>query len=61
MSKKNEPVCCGVLEKMEIRWMTLEDGSRCMPYIIGRSDTNMYRVNHCPSCGKEVRDVILKP
>lgn len=61
MPKKKQPVCCGVLEKMQIYWMTLEDGSRCMPYVIGKWNTNMYRVNYCPSCGKEVRDVILKP
>lgn len=61
MPKKKQPVCCGVLEKMRIHWMTMEDGSRCMPYIIGQWNTNMYRVNHCPSCGKYVRDVILNP
>jgi hypothetical protein len=54
-------ICCGVLEKMQIRWMKLEDGTKCMPYIEGNSDTNFYRVNNCPSCGKYVRDVMLNP
>lgn len=51
-------VCCGVLEKMNLGWMKLEDGTKCMPYIKGHSDENMYRVNNCPSCGKYVRDVM---
>jgi len=54
-------ICCGVLEKMQISWMKLEDGTKCMPYIKGHSDENMYRVNNCPSCGKYVRDVMLNP
>lgn len=54
-----DAICCGVLEKMQIKWMKLEDGAKCMPYINGHSDNNMYRVNNCPSCGKYVRDVIV--
>jgi len=42
-------VCCGVLEKMNLGWMKLEDGTKCMPYIKGRLDELMYRVNNCPS------------
>lgn len=53
-------VCCGVLERMNLGWMRLEDGSKCMPYIKGHSDENMYRVNNCPSCGKYVRDIMIK-
>lgn len=54
-----KPIFCGVLEKMDVRWMRLEDGSRCMPYLYSNADTdsNKYRVNNCPSCGKYV-DVI---
>jgi hypothetical protein len=52
-------VCCGVLEKMNLSWMKLEDGNKCMPYIKGHLDENMYRVNNCPSCGKYVRDVMI--
>ena len=52
-------VCCGVLEKMNLGWMKLENGTKCMPYIKGHSDENMYRVNYCPSCGEYVRDVMI--
>jgi hypothetical protein len=52
-------VCCGVLEKINLSWMKLEDGTKCMPYIKGCLDENMYRVNNCPSCGKYVRDVMI--
>ena len=54
-------VCCGVLEKMNLGWMKIEDGTKCMPYIKGHSDEVMYRVNNCPSCGKYVRDVMIQP
>lgn len=59
--RKTAVICCGVLERMELGWMKLEDGTRCMPYIKGHSDKNMYRVNNCPSCGKYVRDVMVEP
>ena len=60
MSDK-KAVCCGILEKMNIGWMKLEDGRLCMPYIIGKKhDETMYRVNNCPSCGKYVRDIIIE-
>ena len=58
---KPNVICCGVLERMQLGWMKLEDGRKCMPYIDGHSDENMYRVNNCPSCGKYVRDVIVEP
>ena len=58
---KADVICCGVLERIEFGWMKLEDGTKCMPYIKGHSDENMYRVNNCPSCGKYVRDVIVEP
>lgn len=41
-------ICCGVLERMDLGWMKLEDGTRCMPYIKGHSD------------GEYVRDVMVK-
>ena len=59
--RKADVICYGVLEKMRLGWMKLEDGTRCMPYIKGHSDENMYRVNNCPSCGKYVRDVMVEP
>ena len=58
---KPNVICCGVLELMQLGWMKLGDGRKCMPYIDGHSDENMYRVNNCPSCGKYVRDVIVEP
>lgn len=58
---KTAVICCDVLERMELGWMELEDGTRCMPYIKGHSDENMYRVSNCPSCGKYVRDVMVEP
>ena len=53
-------ICCGVLEKMLIAWMVMEDGTKVMPFIPG-DDGNKYRVNNCPSCGTYVRDVQVKP
>jgi hypothetical protein len=62
--KKNDTllnsVCCDVLDRMSIKWMFLDDGARCMPYINGYSDENMYRINYCPSCGKYIRSIIIK-
>ena len=54
-------ICCGVLERLDIEWIRLEDGSKCMPNIKGHSDENRYRINHCPSCGTYIREVIIKP
>jgi hypothetical protein len=50
-------ICCGVLEQMNLGWMKLEDGTKCMPFIYGKG-TEKLRVNNCPSCGKYVRDVM---
>lgn len=67
LENENQPsclgdvICCGVLELMELGWMKLENGTKCMPYIKGHSDENRYRVNNCPSCGKYVRDVLVEP
>jgi hypothetical protein len=44
---------------MDLGWMRLEDGTKCMPYILGNKDDNKYRVNNCPSCGKYVRDIMV--
>jgi hypothetical protein len=59
--RKTDVTCCGVFERMQLGWMKLENGTRCMPYIKGHSDEIMYRVNNCPSCGKYVRDVMVEP
>lgn len=58
---KNDVICCGILERMNISWMEFNDGTKCIPHIKGLSDGNLYRVNYCPSCGKQVREVIIQP
>lgn len=57
--KELTKLCCRVLEKLEIGWMNTEDGKRLMPFIKSE-DGNMYRVNFCPSCGTEIRNITLK-
>lgn len=55
-------ICCGNLEKMNIDWMVLEDGTRLMPHIPSKeSEIVKLRVNNCPSCGAYVRDCTIKP
>jgi hypothetical protein len=54
-------ICCGNLEKMNINWMVLEDGTKIMPFIQDKKDNTNWRVNNCPSCGAYVRDCIIKP
>ena len=56
----NDKVCCEVLLKLTLGWFKLEDGSKVMPYIYDNSNTTMLRVNHCPSCGKYIRDIELR-
>jgi hypothetical protein len=57
-----EKICCGNLERMDINWMRLDDGSLCMPYINSKEkEIVKLRVNNCPSCGKYIRDIIVKP
>ena len=58
--QENNIVCCEVLEKMNIGWLRLSDNEKCMPYIKVYDDEVMYRINYCPSCGKNVRGIILK-
>ena len=54
-------ICCGNLEKMNINWMVLEDGTKLMPFIADKIDNTKWRVNNCPSCGAYVRDAVIKP
>jgi hypothetical protein len=54
-------MCCAVFEDMAKRfsWMGYEaNGQRlaCMPHIYG-SNGERWRVNYCPSCGREVRSI----
>jgi len=60
MKKSSKKVCCGILEQMNIGWMVTLNGVRCKPFICGK-DQIKYCVNHCPSCGANVRDSTIKP
>lgn len=56
--------CCETFPKIlhNLQWMKIEDeGSPIlvMPYILSLDSAEMLRVNHCPSCGKEVRNIEL--
>lgn len=59
LTTEQTSVCCDILEKMNIDWMKDEDGNKIMPFIYSNSDETMYRVNFCPSCGKNVRSIVL--
>jgi hypothetical protein len=59
-NQSNTPICCGVLEKMNINWMALEDGTKIMPYIEDKNNDTNWRVNNCPSCGAYVRNSTIK-
>lgn len=53
--------CCNTFEKLIIRfnWMKLaETGEYIMPYL--QVGDIKYRINNCPSCGKEVRNIQIK-
>jgi hypothetical protein len=54
-------ICCGNLEKMNINWMVLQDGTKIMPFIVDKIDNTNWRVNNCPSCGTYVRDCSIQP
>lgn len=53
-------ICCGILEKMIIPGMEMEDGTKAILFIPG-DDGNNYRVNYCPSCGAYIRDMQVPP
>jgi len=62
-NKDNPSVCCGILEKMDIRWMHNGNGVKLMPYIENgefEPVNAQYRVNFCPSCGADVRECKIK-
>lgn len=54
-------ICCDVLEKLNLGWFEFDDGSLTMPYIFDIENNIKYRVNFCPSCGKNIRGIVLKP
>lgn len=54
--------CCDVFDKIRhnFQWFSFKESNGkkvyCMPCIKG----TQYRVNNCPSCGKEIRDIQLR-
>lgn len=55
--KTKEMCSCFRLFIPFVQWMATEDGIRLMPHII--DGENRWRINYCPSCGKEVRSIEL--
>lgn len=59
--------CCDILKYSLslFYWMTYidyEDEGKIkyiMPYIYDKEKEKKYRVNHCPSCGANIRDIEL--
>jgi hypothetical protein len=49
--------CCDVFPiiKHHFEWMSLDKEILLMPHIT--INETKYRINHCPSCGKEIRDI----
>jgi hypothetical protein len=62
-NEQNQPlqlhdvVCCDSFIKFipHFGWMKTDDKIFLMPYI--KSGELLMRINHCPSCGKYVRDI----
>lgn len=56
--------CCDIFTKMaqNFSWMSYTNDKNesilCMPYLL--KDNKMYRINHCPSCGKEIRSIEIE-
>lgn len=60
----DKEICCSSFLKIapKFKWMKLKNSGReilLMPHIV--ASNSMIRINHCPSCGKNVRDVEIKP
>jgi hypothetical protein len=53
--------CCGVWPEIAdtFGWMQDGTGNRRMPYL--PANGVLWRINHCPSCGRYVRDVVIRP
>ena len=56
--ENTENVCCGALDKLNVKWQTTEYHSRLHPHIEG-ADGQFYRINHCPICGEYIRDAMI--
>ena len=62
MKKKQKPVCCGAMENFapgqsKVQWYVVESEPNyfVMPYI--QTENGKMRVNNCPCCGADVRNV----
>lgn len=55
--------CCEVWPRIlhAFRWMAFADFPelRAMPHVHGADGTD-WRVNHCPACGVELREVVVE-
>ncbi len=57
-------LCCDSFKQLihQINWFSYTDDEgviiMLMPCFIG-SDNNKYRINHCPTCGTDVRQLKL--
>ncbi len=57
--------CCESFDKIEneLGWYSYDEDNEeettiyLMPYILSHKDGNKYRVNFCPSCGKDIRNI----
>ena len=61
-SKTEQPctiLCCDSFKEFipQFGWFKTDDRVCLMPYI--KSGEKKMRINHCPSCGKYVRDIQL--
>jgi hypothetical protein len=61
----SEPIiygtCCDMFMKIthNFRWFVDPDGNFCMPCLPENNRDELIRLNFCPSCGKEVRMIVI--
>ena len=63
-TSKNTGICCDAFKAYaaSFDWMVMGKGSQksyVMPHII--ADKIKWRINHCPTCGMNVRSIMLTP
>ena len=60
---KSTEKCCDCFEKMlhAFQWFKPEGeyGVLLMPYIPDLYEPTKWRVNFCPSCGKDIRGIVI--
>ena len=56
--KENKP-CCVYILQLDLGWFFTDKGERCLPFIKSKDEDVMFRVNYCPSCGKNIRDIMI--